>query len=88
MEKRIILVGCGNIGSRHLQAIAKLPYGIKVDIVEPSDKKQIISTNKSYLSCDIKCEKCEPIKPAPPVTKILLMRFISYLSSTMKTIMK
>jgi len=36
LNKRICLVGCGNVGSRHLQAIAKLPFGIEVDIVEPS----------------------------------------------------
>lgn len=46
MEKRIILVGCGNIGSRHLQAIAKLPYGIKVDIVEPSDNAQNLAKSR------------------------------------------
>ena len=46
MEKRIILVGCGNIGSRHLQAIAKLPYGIKVDIVEPNDDAQNLAKSR------------------------------------------
>lgn len=36
MNKRICLIGCGNVGSRHLQAIAKLPFEIEVDIVEPN----------------------------------------------------
>ena len=40
MSKRIILVGCGKIGSRHLQAIAKLSHEVKVDIVEPSYDSQ------------------------------------------------
>ena len=46
MEKKIILIGCGNIGSRHLQAIAKLPYGIKVDIVEPNDDAQTLGKSR------------------------------------------
>lgn len=33
--KKICLIGCGNVGSRHLQAIAKLDFAINVDIVEP-----------------------------------------------------
>lgn len=33
--KKICIIGCGNVGSRHLQAIAKLPYPIDVKIVEP-----------------------------------------------------
>ena len=36
MSRRICLVGCGNVGSRHLQAIAKLPFEVEVDIVEPN----------------------------------------------------
>lgn len=32
--KKIVLVGCGNIGSRHLQALAKLQGTINIDIVE------------------------------------------------------
>lgn len=37
MTRKFILVGCGNVGSRHLQALAKLPFEIHVDIVEPND---------------------------------------------------
>lgn len=36
--KKIILVGCGNIGSRHLQAITKLKGNYTIEIVEPNDK--------------------------------------------------
>jgi len=46
MKKRIILVGCGNIGSRHLQAIAKLSYEIKVDIVEPNEDAQNLAKSR------------------------------------------
>ena len=48
MKKRIILVGCGNIGSRHLQAIAKLSYDIQVDIVEPNN--DAVSLAKTRLN--------------------------------------
>ena len=53
MITKIILVGCGNIGSRHLQAIAKLPFEIKVDIVEPNDDAQILAkTRLNEISYD------------------------------------
>ena len=48
MRKKIILVGCGNIGSRHLQAIAKLTYDIQVDIVEPNN--DAVSLAKTRLN--------------------------------------
>ncbi|MCA9811912.1 MAG: hypothetical protein KC483_03505 [Nitrosarchaeum sp.] len=38
--KNICLVGCGNVGSRHLQAIAKLPFPVDVEIVEPNQDSQ------------------------------------------------
>ena len=34
MKKKILIVGCGNIGSRHLQALTKLNGNVTVDIVE------------------------------------------------------
>ena len=42
MEKnrKITLIGCGNIGSRHLQAIVKLKESIIIEIVEPDLKAQ------------------------------------------------
>lgn len=33
--KKIALVGCGDAGSRHLQALSKLQYPVAIDIVEP-----------------------------------------------------
>ncbi|MGI0015711.1 MAG: Gfo/Idh/MocA family oxidoreductase [Nitrososphaera sp.] len=44
--KRIVLVGCGNIGSRHLQAIAKLPFPCSVQIIEPSETAQRIAKSR------------------------------------------
>lgn len=36
MNKRIVLVGCGNIGRRHLQALVALPRPLDIMIVEPN----------------------------------------------------
>lgn len=38
--RRIALVGCGQIGSRHLQAIVKVKRRLKVQVVEPSNASQ------------------------------------------------
>lgn len=36
MKKTITLIGCGNIGSRHLQAITKINQNLEINIVEPN----------------------------------------------------
>jgi len=36
MVYRILLVGCGNVGSRHLQALVKIPFPVNIDIIEPN----------------------------------------------------
>ena len=36
----ISIIGCGEIGSRHLQAILQLPFPTTVNVVEPSDVAQ------------------------------------------------
>jgi len=40
VKKNIILVGCGNIGSRHLQALVKLPFPIDIHVIEKSEKSK------------------------------------------------
>jgi len=35
MIKNILVIGCGNIGSRHIQALAKLPFNTHIEIVDP-----------------------------------------------------
>lgn len=35
--KRILIIGCGNIGSRHAQAVTKLPWNVSVECVEPNN---------------------------------------------------
>lgn len=37
---KIILVGCGNIGSRHLESLMKFQDKISIDIVEPNKKSK------------------------------------------------
>ena len=46
MRKRIAIIGCGNIGSRHLQALTQLPFPIEVSVVEPSKQAQEIALQR------------------------------------------
>ena len=46
MGKKIILIGCGNIGSRHLQALARIPFDIEVDICEPNKEAQKLAQSR------------------------------------------
>ena len=32
---RVLIVGCGNLGSRHLQAVASLPFVREIEVVDP-----------------------------------------------------
>ena len=34
-NKRILIVGCGQLGGRHLQAVASLPSVREIDVVDP-----------------------------------------------------
>lgn len=43
MVKNIIIVGCGNIGSRHIQALANLPFETNITVVDPSIESQKIA---------------------------------------------
>lgn len=45
-KKTITIVGCGNVGSRHLQAIAKLPLPVSVDVVEPSESARQVANSR------------------------------------------
>lgn len=40
MIKKIIVVGCGNIGSRHIQALTNLPFETNIAVVDPSIESQ------------------------------------------------
>jgi len=45
-DLRIALVGCGNIGSRHLQAVASLHGGTIIDIVEPRTQARSVAESR------------------------------------------
>ncbi len=44
--KKILIVGCGNIGSRHLQAVAKLSNVAVIDIIEPNSHSQTVAKSR------------------------------------------
>ena len=44
--KNICIIGCGNIGSRHLQALIKIPFPINIEIVEPLLKSQELAKQR------------------------------------------
>src|SRR3989344_2708260 len=46
MKKKIALIGCGNIGSRHLQALVKLPFFVDIYIVEPNTNSQQVALHR------------------------------------------
>jgi hypothetical protein len=46
MKKNITLVGCGNIGSRHLQALVKLPFDVDIHVVEKSNKSKNLACTR------------------------------------------
>jgi len=53
MKKEIVLVGAGNIGSRHLQAITQLPFDVSVNVVEPNrDAQKIANARLNEISFD------------------------------------
>jgi hypothetical protein len=46
MTHRILLVGCGNVGSRHLQALVKIPFPLKIDIIEPKNSSKKLGLSR------------------------------------------
>ncbi len=46
MRKKVAIVGCGQLGSRHLQAIAKLGGPLRIQVVEPNSDNQRMSKKK------------------------------------------
>ena len=57
-RKKILILGCGNIGSRHLQALTNLPYDLEIGIIEPNDdSKKIAKTRLIDSNYDSKKHK-------------------------------
>ena len=52
MIKKILLIGCGNIGFRHLEGILKSKFSLEIIIIEKS-KKQIEIVKKKIRNCDL-----------------------------------
>ena len=46
MIYRILLIGCGNIGSRHLQAFVKIPHTLKIDIIEHNNSSKKLGLSR------------------------------------------
>ena len=59
MKKRILLVGCGNIGSRHLQGLVKLEDSVIINIVEPKNEAKQIA--------EIRIHEVQNIKKFPEI---------------------
>ncbi len=64
--KKIALVGCGNIGSRHLQALAKLPYKLNIEVVEIDKNSQQVAKSRleeiNYSKDNLHCTWYDNIK--------------------------
>lgn len=51
MTKKIVIIGCGQLGSRHLQAVAKMNIPLDIKVVEPnSDNQRIGAMRLSEIS--------------------------------------
>jgi hypothetical protein len=48
LKKNILLVGCGNIGVRHLQALLKIQKNLNINIVEPNINSQKLAKSIIY----------------------------------------
>lgn len=46
MIYRILLIGCGNVGGRHLQALVKIPHTLKIDIIEPNNSSKKLGLSR------------------------------------------
>ena len=59
-EARVALIGCGQLGSRHLQAVAKMKKKLKIQVVEPSDTAQNLAQKRlneiSFSKKDVQVE--------------------------------
>jgi len=44
--KKILLVGCGNIGSRHLQGLVKIKDSVEIIVIDPSNEAQNLAKER------------------------------------------
>ena len=62
-QQTVLLIGCGELGSRHLQALASLPSGI-----QPSIQIEVLDSRPEAL--DIGRQRVEELPSAIPVSEI------------------
>ena len=75
MMNKIILIGAGQLGSRHLQGIAKSNIDISIEVVEPFEKSREIA-KKRY----------EEIEKNPKIKSIDFFESIDQLSDTLDVV--
>ena len=44
--KRFLLVGCGDMGSRHLQGLVKLPFDKTIEVIEPDQNAKNLAESR------------------------------------------
>jgi hypothetical protein len=82
MIKSILLVGCGNIGSRHLQALVQLQTQVEIHIVEKSNNSQKLAKLRlDEISYDKKNHSIFWYKSLDDVKKTGNLAIIATLSS-------
>lgn len=69
---KIVLIGAGQLGSRHLQGLAKSNVDISIEVVEPFEKSR-----------DVAKERYEEIETNPKVKSIDFFESIDHLSDTL-----
>jgi len=69
---KIVLIGAGQLGSRHLQGLAKSNVDISIEVVEPFEKSR-----------DVAKERYEEIETNPKVKSIDFLESIDHLSDTL-----
>jgi len=50
----IIIIGCGQIGSRHIQSLSNLEYPLNIQLVDPSKDSLRIAKNRFFEVCNNK----------------------------------
>ena len=58
-QQKVLLIGCGELGSRHLQALASLPSNIQIEVLDSRPE-----------ALDIGRQRVEELSSAIPVSEI------------------
>jgi len=77
VHKKVILIGCGNIGSRHLQALVKLPYEIDIQIVDPNENSQKLAKSRLNETEKNNAAKRPAVVPLNTLTSAKIMKTVN-----------